>query len=169
MKIAAQKITGRVIDNMTGQGLQNIRVEVWDESAPEATPLTTAITGPAGRFIILLDAGPGASEETIVFKIFSDSRLIQTTPLTDLVPGNKKSSFIIPVSLSSPGEPGETWLVKGRITNSNGQPVTATVSAYNMKLTGKHFLESAQTERGCMPSTTSLIRFYPDVTYRTCW
>ncbi|MGK7396939.1 MAG: neuraminidase-like domain-containing protein [Candidatus Cyclobacteriaceae bacterium M3_2C_046] len=154
MKKPSLNISGKLIDQSTKKELKNLQIELWDQKSLTDSPLTSTSSDQAGNFSIQINRTAFSSKPELIFKIFNKDQLIQTVPVK-LTSGKPAKNMLIPLDLPQKDvtdpekdNPNSQWQVKGRITDVNGNPMAAQVSAFQVKLNQQQPLGQAATEQG---------------------
>lgn len=135
------RITGRVIDSATQQGIAGLQVEAWDKDLICNDLVGSTATDEQGAFQIafteahfkelFLDRQPD-----LFFKVFREDELIKSTEdsvLWNVAAGN--TEVVIEVAIPAASKPEETFVVRGKVRDADGNPVAgAIVRAYNKDL-----------------------------------
>lgn len=146
MKESIATIAGKIINQETQKGLPQLGIEVWIKTKQVEQKLGVSVTDTKGKFSIQIDtADDTIKEAALLFKIYRGVNLVQSTAFNKLPDGTLLDKIIIPVQLPVTDN---KWLVMGRVTTPNGQPVKAEVVAVNIKLNGRQPLGKVQTDSG---------------------
>jgi receptor-binding and translocation channel-forming TcA subunit of Tc toxin/ABC toxin-like protein/neuraminidase-like protein len=125
------RITGRVIERKTKQGLSNLRVEAWDKDLIVKDAVGAATTDQQGGFVIELAKGRlkelfADRHVLLFFKVFRDDQLISSTEESVLWDRDAPDSeVVIKVKIESPtlpdsGSTGKTFTVSGQVRRADG-------------------------------------------------
>ncbi len=70
-------LTGMVIDQATEQGVSNVEVQIWPTQQGSTSPLTTAVTGATGEFVVQLALESSGLAQSIQFKVFKAGQQLE--------------------------------------------------------------------------------------------
>lgn len=150
------RITGRVIDHTTRQGLAGLRVEAWDKDQICNDLVGSAVTNEQGAFVIeftssyfkelFLDRQPD-----LFFKVFREDELIKSTEdsvLWNVAAGETEVVIEVDVPVRPEPNPGDTqkrFVVRGQVRFADGTPLaSALVRAYDKDLRSKERLGKSE-------------------------
>ena len=126
------RISGRVIDRKTKQGVAGLRVEAMDKDLIVKTPFGSAITDAQGAFLIEIAKGQvrelfGSRSIILFFKVFRDDALLASTE--DTVLWEKDSpdqELTIRLRLAeAPPQAGGPFVVQGQAQRESGGPLAS--------------------------------------------
>jgi hypothetical protein len=151
------RITGRVLDRKSEQGVPNLRVEAWDKDATIDDFVGSAVTREGGVFEIKFDQPHfrelfSDKQPDLYFKVFSDDKLIKSTE--DSVLWNVKTSeteIVIEVNLPAekpePDGKPQPFKVAGLVRRVDGAPlVGALVRAFDKDLRSEECRNETTTD-----------------------
>ena len=126
------RITGRVIERKTKQGLSNLRVEAWDKDLIVKNAVGAATTDQQGAFVIETSKGQlndlfATRHCVLFFKVFRDDQLITSTEGSVLWDRDAQDAeIVIKVNIDSPTPPdnGTTFTVSGQVRRADGNIFT---------------------------------------------
>ena len=148
------KITGRFVDRATKTGAAGLRVEAWDKELAVKEALGSAVTDAKGSFQIELDE-PNfrklfqGRKPQLFFKVFQDSRLIQSTENSVLwIEERAATEIVIERGVDQPKpDPTERREVKGKVLFADGSPSVAIgVTLFNRDLRQEQQLGQGRTD-----------------------
>ncbi|HVF24172.1 MAG TPA: hypothetical protein VM941_13880, partial [Pyrinomonadaceae bacterium] len=150
------RITGRVIDRKTRNGIPGLRVEGWDKDLILNDLVGSAVTDAEGAFQIELDGSHfkelfADRKPDLFFKVLDDGRLLHSTEDSVLWNVERATDVVIEgdfVRGRTPiGRPGQTPEVHGTIRMADGFPAGGfAVSAFDRDLRRERELGKAQTD-----------------------
>ena len=135
------RITGRVIDRTTQQGIAGLRVEAWDKDKICDDLVGSAVTDEQGAFQIEFTSSHFAElfldrQPDLFFKVFREDELIKSTE--DSVLWNvaaENTEVVIEADVPSAVKPKETFVVRGQVRLADGSPcIGALVRAFDKDL-----------------------------------
>jgi hypothetical protein len=151
------RITGRVIERKTKQGLTGLRVEAMDKDLIVEAPFGSAVTDAQGAFLIEIDKKKikelfGDRSIVLFFRVFRDETIIASTEESALwARNNPDQEVTIKVRLESAELPDPDnqviFLVRGQVQRAKGGALTgATVRLFSSVAGLERMLGEAQTD-----------------------
>lgn len=149
------RITGRVIDRETEQGLAGLQVEAWDKDVRHSDLLGSAQTDERGRFEIEFDAShfqdhPSDQTPDVFFKVFRGEMLVTSTE--GRITWNMEEeteTVVIPIGKSEEAapHPAGVFRVSGRVLKVDGAAVPEVlVRAFGKRLREEVLLGETRTD-----------------------
>lgn len=148
------RITGDVINSTTQQGIAGLQVEAWDKDLIFDDLVGSAVTDEQGAFQIefteshfkelFLDLQPD-----LFFKVFREGKLIKSTEdsiLWNVAAGN--TEVVIEVDVPAVGKPEETFVVRGKVRDADGNLLIGiVVKAFDKDLRSEQSLGEDTTNK----------------------
>jgi receptor-binding and translocation channel-forming TcA subunit of Tc toxin/ABC toxin-like protein/neuraminidase-like protein/virulence plasmid A protein len=148
------RITGRVIDLKSQDGIAGLRVEAWDKELIFHDLVGSAITDEQGSFRIEFPESHFKElfrdqRPDLFFKVFREKELIKSTEgsvLWNVAAGD--TGVVIEVGLPAAGRPEETFVVRGKIRGADGSLLIGmVVKAFDKDLRSEELLGEAATNK----------------------
>lgn len=123
------RITGRVIDRTTRQGVSGLRVEGWDNDLICNDLVGSAVTDEQGAFVSEFTSSYFKElffdrEPDLFFKVFRGDELIKSTEDSVLwYVKAGETEVVIEVDIPAAVQSGKPFVVRGRVTDGNHKPL----------------------------------------------
>jgi hypothetical protein len=154
--MATLKISGRVIDRKTRNGVAGLRIESWDKELVVKDQIGSAVTDAEGAFQIQIEDTDLKKlfrnrKPDLFFRVIADGTLLQSTENSVLWSPERATDVVIEgdfVTGQTPSvRPGQTLEVHGTIRMADGFPASGfVVSAFDRDLRREQELGKAQTD-----------------------